>query len=224
MNVDQDARPKFFMGDPTFRMGFLAALETLLNRTLSLDPVTLKKLGELQGKAVSFHCLEPAFQCYVLFESQGIRLADWQEGDVDASLSGSSIAFLELASHRRVPFGEITGLETSGSEELLSRLESIHADMDLDWEALFCRVLGDVGGHAAAEGVRSIVARLGLLRDTATRNLGGYLQEELQLLPSTAEVRGFANELAALRENLKRLEERVARLGQQNQQYRKTGE
>ena len=224
MNVDQDSRPKFFMGDPTFRVGGLAALETLLNRTLSLDPVTLKKLRALQGKVVSVHCLEPEFQCYVLFDNRGVRLTGWQEGDVDARFSGSSVAFLELASRRRVPFQEIAGFETSGNEELLARLESIHADMELDWEALFCHVLGDVGGHAAAEGVRSIAARLGLLRDTATRNLGGYLQEELELLPSATEARGFENDLAVLRQDLERLEDRVVRLGQQNNQYRKTGE
>ena len=142
--------------DPSIKTGLLASIEAVVNKTLALDPVTLKRLGKHQGSVLRVECLEPDFTCWLWIESYGIRLAGYHEGEVDASIKGSLVSFMELAGRRFVTFEDVAGLETEGDETLLADLGEIHKGMELDWEGLVCRYLGDVAGHAVSEGVRRV--------------------------------------------------------------------
>ncbi|WP_257295747.1 SCP2 domain-containing protein [Endozoicomonas sp. YOMI1] len=194
-----------------FTMGLLAAIERQVNGLLALDPVTIKKLSHWFGKVVAFQCTSPEWSCYVHFEHDRIRLAgtlgEESEGAVNATFTGSSIAFASLATRKNLPFADVSGLSVSGDEALIADLQQIHQQMEIDWERPLCQTFGDIPGHMMARGLRFVGDHVHRGQQLVMDNLGEYLQEELRLIPSRVEVAGFAEEVGRLAESMDRLEE-----------------
>ena len=201
--------------DPSIKTGLLASIEVVVNKTLALDPVTIKRLSKHQGSVLRVECLEPDFTCWLWIESYGIRLAGYHEGEVDASIKGSLVSFMELAGRRFATFDDVAGLETEGDETLIADLGEIHKGMELDWEGLVCRYLGDVAGHAVSEGVRRVSDGLQQLFQRSARQVPDYLQEELQVLPVRADMEFAQSEVKALQDRTEELAKRISALEEQ---------
>lgn len=215
-SISDAARPqKSCKVDPTLKAGLLSFIETVVNKTMLLDPLTLKRLATLQGSVIQVDCIEPEIQVWLWIESDGIRLAGYHEGDVDAVVSGTLASFMELAGRRKAIFSDVAGLSTSGDEHLINELGDIHKTMELDWEALICRYLGDVAGHGLSEGVRSISNGVKRLFETNADLIPDYLREELKVLPAKAAVDSAQSELEALQTDLDCLSEKVMALEEQ---------
>lgn len=189
------------------KTGMLAALERQVNALLALDPVTIKKLSQWFGKVVDFQCTSPDWSCFVHFEQDRIRLAGFFDGEVDAHFEGSSVAFAVLATRRNLPFAEVPGLSISGDKALIADLQQIHQQMEIDWERPLCQTFGDITGHMMAQGFRFIGEHAQRGQVLVMDNLGEYLQEEVQLIPSRVEVEGFVAEVGQLAESMDRLEQ-----------------
>ena len=201
--------------DPSIKTGLLASIEAVVNKTLTLDPVTIKRLGRHQGAVLRVECLEPDFACWLWIESYGIRLAGYHEGEVDATVKGSLVSFMELAGRRFATFEDVAGLETEGDETLIADLGEMHKGMELDWEGLVCRYLGDVAGHAVSEGFRHVSDGFQQLFQRSARQVPDYLQEELQVLPARADMEFAQSEANALQDRTNELAKRISALEEQ---------
>lgn len=201
--------------DPSIKTGLLASVESVVNKTLRLDPVTLKRLGKHHGSVLQVECLEPGFTSWLWIESDGIRLAGYHEGDVDAMVKGSLVSFMELAGRRFATFEDVAGLVTEGDKALIADLGEIHNGMELDWEGLVCRYLGDVAGHAVSEGVRHVSDGFQQLFQRSARQLPDYLQEELQVLPARTDMEFAQSEAKALQDRTDELAKRISALEEQ---------
>ena len=201
--------------DPSIKTGLLAAIEAVFNKTLQLDPVTIKRLNKHQGAVLRVECLEPDFISWLWIEADGIRLAGYHEGEVDATVKGSLVSFMELAGRRFATFDDVAGLSTEGDETLIAELGEIHKGMELDWEGLVCRYMGDVAGHAVSEGVRRVSSGFQQLFERTARQVPDYLQEELQVLPARADLDFARSEAKALQEYTEQLAERITTLEEQ---------
>ncbi|WP_330926457.1 hypothetical protein [Candidatus Sororendozoicomonas aggregata] len=200
------------LSEPTIKMAVLTGLEKQLNKVLLLDPLTLKKLGELSGTVVDVQCSDPEFQCYVFLDKVGLRLASYHEGSVDTGLRGSLVTLADTVAHRDNPLDKVVGLETWGSADTLSRLSDIHQSVKFDWEGALCKVFGDIGGHMLSQGLSFASEQTAKVRKTAVDNLEGYLQEEIQLLPSRNEVEAFASDVAELQSAVDALAQSISPL------------
>ena len=204
--------------DPVIKTSCLAVLEKQVNALLGLDPVTLKRLSKHFGRVVEFHCNEPDFHCYAHLLDKEVRLAGHFEGCPDACFSGSSVSYSILATQRNKSFDDIAGLTVSGDKALIKDLEFIHQDMEPDWEKPIVNTLGNVAGHALAQGLRFTGQQLNKVKNTFEQNCAEYLQEELRLIPSRVEIEGFAVEVQKLKEAVDQLEERIETINTQQQE------
>ncbi|AMO57894.1 hypothetical protein GZ77_12560 [Endozoicomonas montiporae] len=201
--------------DPSIKTGLLASIETVVNKTLQLDPVTVKRLSQHQGAVLQVECLEPDFISWLWIEADGIRLAGYHEGNVDATVKGTLVSYMELAGRRFATFDDIAGLSTEGDKALITELGEIHKDMDLDWEGLVCRYMGDVAGHAVSEGFRRVSSGFQQLFERTARQVPDYLQEELQVLPARTDLEFSQSEATVLQDRTDKLAARIAALEEQ---------
>ena len=201
--------------DPSLKTGLLSLIETTVNKTLKLDPVTIKRLQKHQGAVLCVECLEPDFTSWLWIESDGIRLAGYHEGDVDATVTGTLVSFMELSSRRNATFADVAGLKTDGDDELITSLGGIHKNMELDWEGLVCRYLGDVAGHTLSEGVRRVSGGIQNLFGKTFSQVPDYLQEELQIMPPKAAAESARSEVDALQDDVEQLSSRISALEEQ---------
>ena len=190
-----------------------AALETGLNSVLRLDPDSMARLDQLQGKVIALELRGLNQTFYLLPSAQGIMVQGHYEGEPDATLSGTplSLAELSLGSHsNRVLFrGDV---RISGDIKLGQDFKRILDGLDIDWEELLSQYTGDVLAHKLGHALRQTRDWGRNAVQTLGQNAAEYLQQESFDLPPQDEVAPFIKEVDQLRDDMERLAQRVARL------------
>ena len=191
----------------------LAAAENAVNKALSLDPFTAKRLTALAGRVIAIHIDAPALDLYILPDEHGVMLMSRYEGRPDLKLSGDIGAFVRLAAQDRADKQGIPpGISIEGDANLASQLQAIIAGLDLDWEEQLSRLTGDTVAHQTGRLVRGAAAYVRETSGTLGMNLEEFLKEETRFLPQRFEVDEWVADVDRLRDDAARLEARVQRL------------
>ena len=147
-----------------------------------------------------------------------IEVRDAHAGAADARLIGTPLAFARLGLSGDRSALHTGDIQISGDTELGQQLRDILAAMDIDWEEHLSKFTGDVIAHQAGNAARASQrwaqqSSAALLQDT-----GEYLQYERELLPDRVQVETFMQQVDVLRDDVERLEARVLRLQQRQNQ------
>lgn len=105
----------------------------------------------------------------------------------------------------------LRGIAIEGDTELAETLQFLFLHCRWDIEEDLSRVFGDIAAHRIVSGGRALFA---WQRDAAVRvgeNFSEYWREEAGVLPTRSEVRSFVADVAALRDDVARLEKRLER-------------
>lgn len=194
---------------------FTAAIEQSTNAVLRLSPESLDKLARLHGKVFAIELDGLGQTLYLLPVADGLLVQSHFEGEPDATLTGTPIAFAELSlgEHgNRVLFaGDV---KISGDLRLGQDFQRILDEMDIDWEEVLSQYTGDVIAHKVGDLLRGFSqwGQNALL--TTGRNAAEYFQQESMDLPLQDEVAPFLSDVDKLRDDVERLAARVARLQQ----------
>lgn len=191
---------------------FLPFLEDASNRLLRLDPETLRRLGDLQGRVVCIEFRDLGRRLYLHPSEAGFRMTDESAQPPAVTLRGTLAVFARLGlegERRELAPGE---LEIEGDVALGQKMQRILAGLDLDWEEPLARAFGDPLGHELVRAARAAFAWQRAALNTAGLNTAEYLKEELQLLPARHEIDAFLDAVDSLRADLDRLEARIRRL------------
>lgn len=188
----------------------LVAAETAINKALGMDPISARRLAALEGRVIAIHLDPPALTLYLLPDQHGLMLMGRYEGDPELRLSGSPSAFAKLAAGNGG--GIPPGISIEGDASLASELQAIAAGLDLDWEEQLSRITGDGIAHQTGRLVRGSGAYLRQTANTLGLNLEELLKEEARLLPQRFEVDQWVNDVDRLRDDVARLEARLARI------------
>lgn len=105
-----------------------------------------------------------------------------------------------------------SGVTLSGEAALASALEAVLRDLSWEAEEDLSRVLGDVAARRIAQAGRAWIAGQRRLAGNLAQALAEYVTEEQPLLAERSEAQRWIGEVQALREDVERLEKRVARL------------
>lgn len=190
----------------------LPILEDAGNRLLRLDPETLKRLGDLQGRSLCIEFRDLGRRLYLEPSEAGFRLHAESATPPHVTLRGEFTTFVRLAldGARRGPVpGE---LEIQGDVALGQKFQAVLHEIDLDWEEPLARLFGDPVGHALGRAVRTAYAWQVQAAKTFAQNAAEYLQEETRLAPVRAEVDTFLDAVDILRSDVDRLAARIQRL------------
>jgi ubiquinone biosynthesis protein UbiJ len=188
-------------------------LESIGNRLLRLDPDALQRFQELEGKVICLELVGIDRRLYLSPGETGIKIREVSEQEPDVTLSGSPIAFTQLGLRGlHVTLLREGKLEIKGDVELGQSLQRFVEEVDIDWEELLSRYIGDVAAHQTGNLVRGFNDWGQNAYHTGERNVSEYLQEEAGLLASASSVARYTNAVDELRSAVDRLEQRVQRL------------
>jgi ubiquinone biosynthesis protein UbiJ len=189
-----------------------ASVETALNRTLELDPATLKRLEPLSGSVIAIELEGAGLRLYIRPHAGGVDLMGDYEGTVDTTLRGTPMALLRM-SHGKPGeglFGD--GVSISGNIELGQRLQRIMGQLDIDWEEHLSHLTGDIIAHQFGEGFRTLRGWTQRNSQSCERDISEFLRFETDSLPLDWEVGQFMDGVDQLRSDLDRLQARIGRL------------
>lgn len=200
--------------DPAVITAVLAAVETTINKGLSLAPVAQRDLGDLAGTVIGIECTSPKVAITAIVESSGeLHLTHYCERAMDTKVRGSLEDFIGLATAEDPAAALINGgLELVGNTAPLIAVQQIITTMDLDWEAPLVDTLGDVVGHQLAVVLRGLFRWGKSSAGSLRRQLSEFILEEGRLTPPAAELDAFYEQIEQLGLRVDRLQGRLQKL------------
>ncbi len=202
------------MSSPDF---FYRSLEQLANRYLALDPEIANRLEELEGQCLLFDITRPALQVYVLPQKGRLQIQPHWELEPDCIIRGTPQGLLKLMRSENPTEVLSSGdIEIKGDSRLAQRFSDILADVEIDWEELASKVVGDFAAHKLGGMFNAFSSWAKDSLDATRENTTEYLQEEIQVLPTRVEIDHFMEEVDTLRSDIDRAEARLRRLERQH--------
>ncbi len=191
---------------------FTPFIEEAGNRLLRLDPETLRRLGDLQGRVMCIEFRDLARKIYLHPSESGFRLATESDQTPAVTLRGTVATFARLGLGAETETLNAGELDIEGDAALGQRLQRIFRNLDLDWEEPLARLFGDPIGHEIGRAARAAFNWHRQAFKTFGLNTAEYLQEEARLLPVRYEVEMFLNGVDGARADVDRLAARIQRL------------
>jgi len=195
--------------DPSVLSLITGSLESIVNTALRYDPSSRQKVSTLTNiLAVQSH--SPTFILYCHGNEDGIRFMTHCDIPATTTLSGSPLALFALL--KQPSSLANSGVELSGSIDLLQEWQSILDNLDIDWEDAISGILGDIAGPMFAQNIRKSTSWAKEQKDEQLRLLKEYLPEELSIIPSKIELDQFYSEVNDLTLDTDRLSARITAL------------
>lgn len=197
----------------TLNLATATALETIVNRWLSLDPESSQKREPLNDKRIAIQLTDWQLTYVFDFTDDNVRIDTQTETDCQVTLKGTSFAFFNMASQERGGDALFKGdIHFEGEVSTAQQFQKFWQSIEVDWEEELSKYTGDIVAHQAGQFVRGAHKQLKHLFSTAQQNVSEYVQEEAEMTPSPIEVEGFYDELDDLKSDVDRLAVRIERL------------
>lgn len=201
---------------------FLKLINTALKKYLDSDPEIAAKLNKFDGQCMLVHLTDIDKEFLVTPIPAGVEVSalSFDDGAVEVDQPEiTTTIHSNIVSLARMGLGAeyqsmlySGALKIEGDVELANQLRSIFMQVDIDWEEIASKYVGD----AVAYQVGLFVNRF---KNYKKRSLGNfrldvseYLQEESRILPTKVELERFMNGVDNLDANVQRLEARFQRL------------
>lgn len=211
----------------------LSAIETALNVWLKLDGESLAKCEALDGKIIRLHITGLDLNLFFLPAVSGIQVManypdsaltddesetpeqDKNSGEVDATIHGSPMALIRLGTADNAGASMLkSDVEIDGDMRVAEQFSAILKEVDIDWEELLSKLVGDIIAHQAGQVVRSGSDWFSETVEAMKLNTSEYLSEETKVTPADAEINYYMDQVDDARMDIDRLEARVKNLQQ----------
>jgi len=192
----------------------LGPLESLLNRNIEASTAARGLCRRLEGKVMALRVQGTPFELYFKSLGERMELATHapDERAADTTLSGTPLAFLRLVGPQPEAALRAGAVRIEGDAEVAQTFSELLKEARPDLEEELARVIGDVAAHQVGNVARSAMAFAQRAADTFAQNVSEYLQEEGRDVPSRTEAEEFVAGVDKLRDDVDRLEARIARL------------
>lgn len=190
------------------------AIENLLNRNLANSPAARDLCAELTGKR--FAIVVTGLGVRVVVESLGssLRLSRRDDSTCDAEVEGSPVNLMALAGANPEAMIQRGDVRIRGDAEIAQRFQQLGKLLRPDAEEEFAALFGDSAAHQLGRIARSLFDFGRRATTTTARNTAEYFAHETGDLVPRAEADGFLAGVDRLREDVDRIEARLAQLEQ----------
>jgi ubiquinone biosynthesis protein UbiJ len=190
----------------------LKPLETLLNRNIAASSAARALCRRLDTKVMALHIDGLPLSIYFKADGEQMSLDTQHDGTPSATLSGTPLSLLRMAGPAPEAALRTGSVHIHGDAEVAQTFSELLKTARPDLEEELSRVIGDVAAHQVGNVARSALGFARRAADTFTQNVSEYLQEEGRDAPSRTEADEFLTGVDRLRDDVDRLEARLALL------------
>ncbi|MEE4246528.1 MAG: SCP2 sterol-binding domain-containing protein [Kangiellaceae bacterium] len=197
----------------TINLATASALETVIEKLLSLDNQARDALTDLNGKMVAIKLTDWQLSYFFHIKDNAIEVTTQSQQQPHVTMEGSSFAFFNMASNERGGDSLFTGeVHFSGEVGTAQKFQAFWQNISIDWEEELSKYTGDIVAHNIGQLVKKTHQGVSKLFGTAQQNISEYLKEESRATPSPDEVEYFYDQLDDLKSDINRIEARINRL------------
>jgi len=194
---------------------FLSAVETAINTWLKLDEYALPKFAKLNGKVIRLHISGLDLNLYFFPSGSGVQVlgnypSEKNGGIVDATIHGSPMALIRLGTSNNTGENILkSDLEIDGDIHAAASFSTILKEVDIDWEELLSKLVGDIIAHQAGQVTRHSTGWLAETAEVMKLNISEYISEESKLSPANSEIQNQMKQVDDIRMGVDRIEARI---------------
>jgi ubiquinone biosynthesis protein UbiJ len=195
----------------------LEFINNLLTKYLESDPEVASQLHELEGQVLLLNLTDLNQEYLITPTHSSIIVTEHQDnGDVNEI---TATVYSDVVTLLCLGFGadyqsmfQNAALKIDGHAELADRLRTILMSIDIDWEEIASKYVGDPFAYQLGVLTRRAKNYKQRSIENFRSDVSEYLQEESRLVPTRAEIERFLNEVDALDADIERLKARTCRL------------
>lgn len=205
--------------DKEHDFALLRALAVGLEHVLETDDRAMRELAGLAGRVIAVQLRDTNKTLYVYVTPDGLELSAHHEAEPDVIFAGGVFDFLALA--RTTKNGGPRGagkVAIHGDLGTAQQVQTILANLRLDWEEFLSRYVGDVMAHQIGRTARVFTGWMSSAGSLLRQDLSEYLQHEIGLLPTRVEHDLFLDRVASLVRDIERAGMRLQRLSEKSGQ------
>ncbi len=192
---------------------FLSAIEMAFAAWLKLDGEALPRFASMQDKIICLHITGLEIKLYFLPNAHSIQVMGNYAGDADTTIRGSAMTLMRMSTaHDSGKVLLASDAQIEGNIGLGTRFSQLLQEVNIDWEDLLSKLVGDIATHQVGNLGRESMGWIKNSEQAMRLNLAEYLSEESHLLPAEAEVAYYLDQIDAMRMDTDRLAARVKRL------------
>jgi len=189
------------------------ALRAAVARARTESPRAGALLAELAGRRITLEVRGTPWSVTIACTQAALRVEPLEPGaSSDACISGTPLSLLALARGEPDAVAQRGDLRVTGDAEAARQFGRLALLLRPDLENALSAVLGRSGAHVIMRGLRAAGAWTRSAAWTSVQNLSEYLAHERGDLVSRAEAAHFLRGVDDLRDQLDRLEARMAQL------------
>jgi ubiquinone biosynthesis accessory factor UbiJ len=194
----------------------LKSCEHWLNRCVAESSAARAELAALDGRSLTIELEGLSLSLRLLARDDALVLGRGGLETSTATLRGTPFELLRLLGRdrERATAGRFreSGAHLTGSIDVAERFGEALRLARPDLEELLARWIGDVPAHQIGLAGRGFVDWTLASAAAVERDVADYLKEESRMLPTRPEARAHARAVERLRDDVERLEARIARL------------
>lgn len=184
----------------------------VLNRNIRETTTARELCHKLDGSVIAVRVRDTALAAWFIVHTDALELTTDHDAEPDVLITGSMITLARLAGNSGLSALRKGELEITGDAHTAERFQRLLALARPDIEEELSHIVGDAAAHSIGQLARGLGEWARDARATMGTNIREYLQEESRDVPSRYETERFARDVGTLRDDVDRLEARIARL------------
>jgi ubiquinone biosynthesis protein UbiJ len=188
-------------------------LQKALNRYLSLDPESAKRMERLQNKTVLIELTGLNEKFFLFFATDGVRLLRDDNLVPDTVIRGTPLRLLHLTltpATRQQFFSDDVSI--TGNLEVGQQVIHLFDEMEIDWEDQLSKIIGDASAYRLGSMARKLKGWLDDSKESLLQDVNEFLHEEKKLVPTSEALQDFYRDIDVLRMDADRLDARIQQL------------
>ncbi|MDR2214692.1 MAG: SCP2 sterol-binding domain-containing protein [Nevskiaceae bacterium] len=185
-------------------------LQAMLNDKIAGSPRARELLRELEGHSLDIHARHTPWRVQLTAAPNRLLLNRHPATPGIATISGTPLSLLALTRENPqqvIRRGDVT---IGGDGAIAARFQELLELLRPDLEEPLSRLIGDVPAYGLGSLLRRVGGYVSATSQTAARNVGEYFTHERRELVTRAEAREFLDGVDQLREQVDRLNARIA--------------
>jgi len=193
---------------------FVPIFDKAINSALAMDPGAEQKLAPLNGCILEVRITNLGQSIFIGTEDNKVLLLSAASSPT-VTMASSLIGFAKLAAQKDTTSLLASGeLQITGDAVRAQQIYRFTQDLDIDWEGLLAKAVGDTPARLVGNSVRQGRAVAKTFSQNFTKDIEEFIKYELRLLPSRALANKQFDAIDQLRLATDRLESRVRSLTQ----------
>ena len=212
MNTQVESDPVNQEQNNWFENIFIDSVNKAMNKSLSYDLVSVKKLDAFADKVIKVDLLATPFEFFISIVDRKVLLTKFSQTEADTTIIGTPLAL--FAMNAEEPIAGIKNVEIFGDANTGQFFAKWLKNLKPDWEEAWCDLLGDGMGVRVSNAVIGILDFGKKLKDSMLQNTQEYLVEESRDLIAPSEMEDFLDDVDDLKADTSRLEIQINALSE----------